>query len=72
MECRINDYIYQEMINRTTLHENGLAEIRAKSGERIMIYCGKNIKDFPAKLYQLAYDFYKQIYDEIFDELHPY
>lgn len=71
MSKDLTSQIESEMINRSVT-EQGVTTLSLSNGEKTVFYSGLSKQSIPKKLLEIDPSFYKRLYDEIFDELHPY
>lgn len=71
MSKDLTSQIESEMINRSVT-EQGVTTLSLSNGEKTVFYSGLSNQSIPKKLLETDPTFYKRLYDEIFDELHPY
>jgi hypothetical protein len=71
MSKNITSQIESEMINRA-ITDQGITTFYLSDGEKTTFYSGIHSQNIPKKLLATDPSFYKKLYDEIFDELHPY
>lgn len=71
MSKDLTSQIESEMINRAVT-ERGVTTLSLSNGEKTAFYSGIHSQNIPKKLLATDPSFYKRLYDEIFDELHPY
>lgn len=66
------EIIENEMIKRVEISDGGIATIHLNCGIKTVFYCGMEIEKFPKKLKEFDPGFYDALWNEIFDEIHPY
>lgn len=71
MTKELTSKIEAEMIRRAVT-SHGNTTLFLTNGEKTVFYSGLYDQNIPKKLKQTDPCFYKRLYDEIFDELHPF
>lgn len=66
------EIIENEMIKRAKIAEGCIATIHLNCGIKTVFYCGRYIEKLPKKLKEIDPGFYDALWNEIFDEIHPY